>query len=121
MGFIENYTLGFSKCGTAFAVNEMMSGMPKPGISQGTNPTTVDTIAYVPYRGTAELSKFGDANSHTIEYTPASPNTKWLNPGEYYTMLYVSLNASKRQTNGYNAGVYSASGTGTVIAVERIN
>lgn len=121
MGFIENYTLGFSKCGAAFAVNELMSGMPKPGISQGTNPTTIDTISYVPYRGTAELSKFGDANSHTIEYTPASPNTKWLNPGEYYTMLYVSLNASKRQTNGYNAGVYSASGTGTVIAVERIN
>jgi hypothetical protein len=121
MGFIENYSLGFSKCGAAFDVNELMGGMPKPGISAGNNPTVIDTNAYVPYRGTAQLSKFGDENSHTIEYTPKLPNIKWLNPGEYYTMLYVSLNASKRQTNGYNSGLYYASGAGTVVAVERIN
>ena len=121
MGFIENYTLGFSKCGSAFGVNELMGGIPKPGISSGTNPSAVDIISYIPFRGTADLSKFGDANSHTIEYTPKLPNTKWLNPGEYYTMLFVSLNASKRQTNGYNSGLYSASGTGAVVAVERIN
>ena len=121
MGFIENYTLGFSKCGAEFAVDEQMSGIPKPGISSGTNPSPVDLISYNPYRGTAELSKFGDANSHTIAYTPKLPNTKWLNTDEYYTMLFVSLNASKRQTNGYNSGLYEASGTGAVVAVERIS
>ena len=121
MGFIENYTLGFSKCGSAFEVNELMGGIPKPGISSGTNPSATDLIGYVPYRGTAELSKFGNANSHTIEYTPKLPNTKWLNPTEYYTMLFVSLHVSKRQTNGYNSGLYSAPGAGAVVAVERIS
>jgi hypothetical protein len=121
MGFLENYSLGFSKCGSEFDVNELMGGILKPGISSGTNPSAADIVAYIPYRGTAELSKFGDANAHTIEYTPKLPNTKWLNPGEYYTMLFVSLNASKRQTNGYNSGLYTASGTGAVVAVERIN
>ena len=121
MGFIENYTVGFSKCGSAFDVNELMGGIPKPGISSGTNPSPVDIISYVPFRGTADMSKFGDANAHTIEYTPKLPNTKWLNPGEYYTMLFVSVNASKRQTNGYNSGLYTAPGAGAVVAVERIN
>jgi hypothetical protein len=120
-GFIEKYTLGFSKCGAAFGVNELMGGMPKPDISFGINPTVGDTFSYDPYYGTAESVKFGDANSHTIEYTPKLPNTKWLNPDEYYTMLFVSLNVSKRQTNGYNKGVYDASGIGAVVAVERIS
>jgi hypothetical protein len=116
MGFIDSYTLGFSKCGAAFSVVESI-----PGISSGTNPTVADTVYYyVPYRGTAEWSKFGDANSHTIDYTPASGGGKWLNPGESFTMLYVSLYATKRQTNGYNQGLYGTSGLGTVVAVERL-
>jgi hypothetical protein len=122
-GFIDSYALGFSKCGAAFGIDESMNGVPTSPpalrLSSGSNPTVVDTSFSVPYRGTADLSKFGDANSHMIEYTPASGG-KWLNPGESYTMLYVSLNASKRQTNGYNQGVYSASGIGTVVAVERL-
>lgn len=121
MGFIERYTLGFSKCGAAFNVDEFMLGMLKPGISLGNNPTGGDTFSYDPYYGTAESDKFGDANSHTIEYIPGSPNTNWLNPAESFTLLYVSLNVSKRQTNGYNAGLYEASGIGTVVAVERIS
>ena len=74
------------------------------------------------YRGTAELSKFGDLNSHQITYSPSPvPTKKWLETGESYTVYYLDLSASKRQTNGYNTGYDDHYITSTSFAVERIS
>ena len=116
-GFLDHYNLGISKCGAAFAVVESL-----PGISSGSNPANTDANGCPGYRGTAELSKFGDLNSHQITYSPSPvPTKKWLETGESYTVYYLDLSASKRQTNGYNTGYDDHYITSTSFAVERIS
>jgi len=116
-GFLDHYDLGLSKCGTSFDVVESI-----PGISSGSNPGNTDGNNCPGYVGTADLSKFGDFNSHEITYSPSPvPTKKWLENGESYTVYFIGLSAAKRETNGYNSG-YDTSGysTSTQIAVERI-
>jgi len=120
MGFIDSYKLDFRKCGTIFDIAETYNGVTNtpPVISSGTNPTAGDVVEFVAYKGTAMLNRFGSPDADTIEYTPVIGS--WLNPGESYTMLSVSLSAGKRQTNGKNWGKYWISGISALVAVERI-
>ena len=92
-----------------------------PGISQGSNPGNTDGNGCPGYRGTAELTKFGNLNSNEITYSPAPvPTKKWLESGESYTVYYVDLTAAKRETNGYNTGISGTYINSTQFAVERI-
>jgi hypothetical protein len=116
-GFLDNYDLNISKCGAGFPVVESL-----PGISEGSNPGNTDGNNCPGYRGTAEMSKFGDLNSHEITYSPAPvPTKKWLESTESYTVYYVGLSAAKRETNGYNTGINGNYYTSTSFAVERIS
>jgi hypothetical protein len=115
-GFLDHYALSISKCGTPFAVDESI-----PGISAGSNPGNTDALGCPGYRGTAEIGKFGDLNSHLITYSPSpSPTKKWLEPAESYTLYYVDLVAQKRETNGYNSGLSGNYVNGAQFAVERL-
>lgn len=116
-GFLDHYDLSLNKCGSPFAVVESI-----PGISSGNNPGNTDAGGCPGYHGTAELSKFGDLNSHEITYSPDPvPTKKWLENGESYTVYFIGLSAAKRETNGYNSGIDpSGYSTGTQIAVERL-
>jgi hypothetical protein len=116
-GFLDNYAMSISKCGAAFAVVESI-----PGISSGSNPGNTDALGCPGYRGTAELSKFGDLNSHQITYSPSPvPTKKWLESGEGYTLYYVNLSANKRETNGYNSGISGTYINSASFAVERLS
>jgi len=115
-GFLDNYDLDLTKCGADFDVVESI-----PGISEGSNPGNTDANNCPGYRGTAELSKFGDLNSHEITYSPSPvPTKKWLENAESYTVYFIGLSAVKRETNGYNTGYSGYYNVGTQIAVERI-
>ena len=115
-GFLDHYALHISKCGTAFVVDESI-----PGISAGSSPGNTDTLGCPGYRGTAEIGKFGDLNSHDITYSPSPPPTKkWLELAEGYTLYYVDLVAQKRETNGYNSGLSGNYVNSAQFAVERL-
>jgi hypothetical protein len=115
-GFLDHYALGISKCGAGFAVVESI-----PGISSGSNPANTDANGCPGYTGTAEISKFGDLNSHQITYSPSPvPTKKWLEIGESYTVYYLGLTAVKRETNGYNSGLSGTYVASASFAVERI-
>ncbi len=103
-GFLDHYDLGISKCGTTFGIAESI-----PGISSGSNPSNTDSNSCPGYKGTSELSKFGDNNSHAITYTPSAAEGGWLKADVGYSLFYVGLSAAKRQTNGYNSGLDSSS------------
>jgi hypothetical protein len=122
-GFLDHYDLGISKCGAGFAVVESI-----PGISSGSNPGNTDGMIFPDptgcpgYTGTADISKFGNLNSNQITYSPAPvPTKKWLESTESYTVYYLGLTASKRETNGYNSGLSGTYVNSASFAVERIS
>lgn len=114
-GFQDYYSLAIAKCGGSFDVVESI-----PGISSGSNPSNTDANDCPGYKGTAEVTKFGDFDAHEITYTPAASEGGWLHGIESYSMFSVGLYAAKRQTNGYNGGISGTYQTGATFAIEKI-
>ncbi|MDQ3022449.1 MAG: hypothetical protein M3R36_18060 [Bacteroidota bacterium] len=90
-----------------------------PGISSGSNPSNTDGNGCPGYKGTAELTKFGDYNSHAITYTPSAVEEGWLKSTEGYSLFFVHLKAAKRQTNGYNSGISSLYSSTFTFAIQK--
>ncbi len=116
-GFLDHYSLSISKCNAAgFTHTESPAGK-----SSETNPTTVDTMSYVPCAGTADPGEFSNLVSNEIDFYPSTGgNGKWLALTETYTVVYIGLTAQQRITNGYNTGLSSVYATSTSIAIERL-